>query len=198
LIEVDAFDLCEPLSNEPGLVFLNCAVWAPFDAKDPFTSNDFPSFGPRYDVVHVQMLPGLHLVFAGREPFGSIWARHGFVVGLWFGYLSIGDIGAVTVGRDVVAWIVVGDRRTCAALGTRGKRWKRWYRSRRRRSRKGSGSGRWHEVVSSVGFEDNSLLSVVGPPFIEYDVTRFYEPVRRSVHQTESSSLLGEAKESAG
>jgi hypothetical protein len=130
------------------------------------------------------MLPGPHLIFTGHEPFSGIRARHGFVVGLWFGYLGVGDIGAVTVGRDVVAWIVVGDRRTCAALGTRGKRWRRWYRSRRGRSRKGSGSERWHEVVGGVRFEDDSLLSVVGPPFIEYNVVRFYEPVRWSVHQT--------------
>jgi hypothetical protein len=59
-------------------------------------------------------------------------------------------------------------------------------------------SGRWYEVVGGVGFEDDSLLSVVGPPFVEYDIARFYEPVRRSVHQTKSGSLLGEAKESAG
>jgi hypothetical protein len=144
------------------------------------------------------MLSGLHLVFAGREPFGGIQARHGFVVGLWFGYLGISNIGAVTIGRDVVAWIIVGDGRTCAALGMRGKRWRRWCRARRRRSRKGSGSGGWHEVVGGVGFKDNSLLSVVGPPFVEYDVARFYEPVRWSVHQTESGSLLGEAKKSAG
>jgi hypothetical protein len=41
-------------------------------------------------------------------------------------------------------------------------------------------------------------LTVVGPPFVKYDVAGFYEPVRRSVHQTKSGLLLGEAEKNAG
>jgi hypothetical protein len=40
-------------------------------------------------------------------------------------------------------------------------------------------------------------LSVVGPPFVKYNVVRFYKLVRQSMHQMKSSSLLGEAKDSA-
>ena len=76
--------------------------------------------------------------------------------------------------------------RMCDVFMTRGRGWRQC----------GSGRGWWNGV--GIGFKDNSLLSVVGPPFIEYDVARFYKLVRQSMHQTKSGSLLGEAEEGAG
>jgi hypothetical protein len=123
LIEVDAFDLCESLSNKLGLVFLNTAVWAPFDAKDPLASNNLPSFGPGDDVVDIELLPSSHLFSTGREPFSGVWAIHGFIIGFWLRSFGISNVGMVTIGGDSIAWVIVRDGRTYCALGMRGRRW---------------------------------------------------------------------------
>jgi len=53
LVEVDAFNLCEPLSDEVSLILLNTAIWASFDAENPLASDDLLSLRLRYNVVHI-------------------------------------------------------------------------------------------------------------------------------------------------
>jgi hypothetical protein len=108
LVEVNAFNLCEPLSNKASFVLLNTAIWASLDMENPLASDNLLSLRLRYDVVHVQVLPSLHLIIAGHEPFGSVSAGHGFIIGLWLGDIGVGDIGVMTVGGDVVMWVLLG------------------------------------------------------------------------------------------
>ena len=53
MVEVDAFNLCEPLSDEVSLILLNTAIWASFDAENPLASDDLLSLRLRYNVVHI-------------------------------------------------------------------------------------------------------------------------------------------------
>jgi hypothetical protein len=140
LVEVDAFNLCEPLSDEASLILLNTAIWALFDVENPLASNDLPSLRPRYNVIHVQVLLSLHLIIAGREPFGGIRASHGFVISLQLGNVGVGDIGTMTIGGDVVMRVVIRDRRMGDVLGMRGRGW------RQCGSRRGRKLGLWNGV----------------------------------------------------
>jgi hypothetical protein len=124
LVEVNAFNLCEPLSNEASFVLLNTAIRASLDMENPLASDNLPSLRLRYDVVYIQVLPSLHLIIAGHEPFGSVWAGHGFIIGLWLGDIGVSDISVMTIGGDVVTWVIVRDGRMDGALGMRGRGWK--------------------------------------------------------------------------
>jgi hypothetical protein len=86
------------------------------------------------------MLLSLHLIIAGREPFGGIRAGHGFVISLQLGNVGVGDIGTMTIGGDVVMRVVIRDRRMGDALGMRGRGW------RQCGSRRGRKLGLWNGV----------------------------------------------------
>jgi len=146
--------------------------------KNPLAADNLSSFGLRNDVVHVKLLPGLHFVFTCHEPFDGVGTSHGFIICLWFGSLSVGEVGAMTIGGYVVVWVIVRDGGTNGALGTRV----RWHGRGSKSGRSGSGrSGRCKRIsgrvnsgrrVVGVGFrfENDSLLV---PPFVEYNITRF-------------------------
>ena len=136
MIEIDPFDLCEALSDESSLVLLDSPVWASLDMKDPLATNDLSTFGPRDDIVDVELLPSSHFIFASCEPFDGIGTGHCFVVSFWLRSIGVSEVGAGTVGRDIVLWIIVGDGRTNVTLGTRV----RWH-SRRSGSRRGGRIG---------------------------------------------------------
>ena len=119
LIEIDTFNLCEALGDESSLVLLDSPVWASFDMKDPLATDDLSTFGPRDDIIDVELLLSSHFVFTGCEPLDGIRAGHCFVVSLWLGSLGVGEVGAGTVGRNIVSWIVVRDGGTNCTLGTR-------------------------------------------------------------------------------
>ena len=89
--------------------------------KDPLASDNLLSLRLRYNVVHLQVLLGSHLIIAGCEPFGSIQAGHGFIIGLQLRDISISNIGMMTVGRDVVMQVVIRDGRMDGVLGTRDR-----------------------------------------------------------------------------
>ena len=119
LVEINPFDLREALSDKSGLVLLDGPIWASLDMKDPLATDNLSTFGPRDDIVDVELLPSSHFVFTSCEPLNSIGTGHCFVVSLWLGSLGVSKVGTGTVGGDVVSWIVIRDRGTSCTLGTR-------------------------------------------------------------------------------
>ena len=85
------------LGDKPGLVLLDGPVWASLNMEYPFAANDLAAFGLRDNIVHVEVLSSLHLIFTSCEPFGGIRTGHSFIISLWFRCLGIGKI-CVVVG----------------------------------------------------------------------------------------------------
>src|SRR6266851_1604462 len=146
--------------------------------KNPLAADNLLSFGPRDDVIYVELLPGSHLVFTCCEPFDGVGTGHGFIICLWFGSLGNGEVGVMTVGGYIVVWVVIRDGGMNGALGTRV----RWHGRGSESGRSGSKSGRSGRCkriggrvdsgrrVVGVRFENDLLLV---PPFVKYDITRF-------------------------
>ena len=139
MIEIDPFDLREALSDKSSLVLLDSPVWASLDTKDPLATDDLSTFGLRDDIIDVELLPSSHFIFASCEPLNGIRTGHCFVVSFWLRSLGVGEVGAGTIGRDVVSWIIVRDWRTNVMLGTRV----RWHS-------RGSGSRRSGRIGGRV------------------------------------------------
>jgi hypothetical protein len=166
LIEVNAFDLSETLSNDVGLVLLYTAVGTMFDTKDPFAAYNFVAFQPRDNVVDVQVLPSMHFFFAGGKPLGGVWTSHSLVIHLQLRGLSIGDIGMALIRGNTVARVIIWNGRASGAFRMRGR--ERNWRGSRKNGRKNGRSRRW----SVVRFEDNVLVAQNWAPLIKYDITR--------------------------
>jgi len=150
LVEIDAFNLGETLCNDVCFVLLYTAVGSVFDVENPFATYDLVTFWPRDDVINVQALPSLHLLFTGGEPLSSIRASHGNVVCLRLRSIGIGDIGMVFIGRDAVTWVIIQNWRASGVFRTR--------RSGRNEGRGGRSSRSSGRRWSVVGFKDNVLM----------------------------------------
>jgi len=83
--------------------------------------------------------------------------------------------------------VIVRDRQTRDALRARRKRGNGWGRCVRNAN---GGNGGVICIVVGVGFKNDTFLESSGAPFVEYNVTRFKELSRQSVHEVEGTMLL--------
>ena len=72
LVKINTFNLYETLCDDVCFVFLYATISSTFNVENPFAAYNFATFWPRDNVVNVQVLPSLHLLFIGSKPLSSI------------------------------------------------------------------------------------------------------------------------------
>src|SRR5260370_37590102 len=77
---IDVFDLGEALCNDSGLILLDGAIGAAFDAENPPAPYYLTTFWTRDDLIHSHALKSAPLVFTSKFPLPSSRPRPGPVI----------------------------------------------------------------------------------------------------------------------
>ncbi len=87
----------------------------------PLTAHNLAALWPRYNGVYSHALKGLLFLLASHFPLHGIRPFHGFGIRAWvIGLVKFCQVGmdlALSIGRYLIAWVIIFDRCACGPFG---------------------------------------------------------------------------------